>query len=672
MGTSPLPERNERMCGITGLLTNRTLSTDALWGMTSAVSHRGPDDQGIWVDATAGIGLGHRRLSILDLSPLGHQPMESVSERYVLVYNGEIYDHLAIRGELETSGAAPAWRGYSDTETLLAAIDAWGVRRALERATGMFAIALWDRRDRTLTLARDRFGEKPLYYGWSNGAFAFASELGAIRSLPGFDNAVDRTALSSLLSRTYIPCPQSIYRGIFKLQPGSLLTVTAPAVATPRTEPFRAGRHDGASLETYWSYRDVVRAGLADPFASADEAVEAIAATLAGAVARQAIADVPVGAFLSGGFDSSTIVALYQAAAHGSIRTFTIGFEEAGFDEAVYAREVARHFGTEHHEMYVGAADAIAVIPRLSAMYGEPFADSSAIPTHLVSAFARQHVTVALSGDGGDELFGGYNRYLHAPRLWGALAPLPQSLRRLLAGTGARLPDSLWNTLGSVASGRRRPPFFGSKVRKGLRTAANANGLDDVFRSLLDEWHLAATPVLGIDGRQRVPFDLDLGEAPGAVRMMYADATSYMPDDILTKVDRASMAVSLETRVPFLDHHVAAIAARVPIDQKIAGRSTKHVLRQVLYQHAPKTMFERPKAGFSIPVGEWLRGPLRDWAEDLLDPTRMTQEGYLDAAPIQQRWQRHLTRRAEDTQALWPILMFQAWLRQGGGGAGTR
>ncbi|KQS04354.1 asparagine synthase [Sphingomonas sp. Leaf357] len=654
------------MCGIAGAIGVKPIDPPVAVAMRDTLAHRGPDDAGAWFSDDRRIALLHRRLSIVDLSPLGHQPMASAGGRYELVYNGEIYDHLAIRAELEASGTAPVWRGHSDTETLLAAIDAWGVRRAIERATGMFAIALWDRHSGTLTLARDRFGEKPLYYGWAGGIFAFASELGAIRAVPGFANPVDRAALSSLLSRTYIPCPQSIYQGIFKLPPAMVLTLTPDAVAQPRRVPFAEGMQDGATLERYWSYRDVVRDGLDTPFASEAEAVEAVEAAMSTAVAGQAIADVPVGAFLSGGFDSSTVVALYQAASRGTIRTFSIGFEEAGFDEAVYAREVARHFATEHHEMYVGSADAIAVIPRLPSMYGEPFADSSALPTHLVSAFARQHVTVALSGDGGDELFGGYNRYLHAPRLWRSLAPLPRALRRIAAGAGARLPDAAWNTLGSIAARKRRPPFFGGKVRKALRTAADARGLDDVFASLLDEWHLRATPVLDADGWRRTPLDMDIGVAPDAVRMMYADATTYMTDDILAKVDRAAMSVSLETRVPFLDHHVATVAARVPIDHKIVGGSTKHVLRQVLYRHAPKAMFERPKAGFAMPVGQWLRGPLRDWAEDLLDPVRMLQEGYLDPAPIQLRWQRHLAGMAEDTPALWAVLMFQAWLRQGG------
>jgi asparagine synthase (glutamine-hydrolysing) len=640
--------------------------------MIDVIAHRGPDDQGVWTDSDAGIALGHRRLSILELSPLGHQPMTSRDGRWVLCYNGEVYNHLDLRDQMAAQGGVIDWRGHSDTETLVEAIAAWGLNATLEKATGMFAFALWDRRGRTLHLARDRFGEKPLYYGWAGGVFAFASELGAIRALPGFDNPVDRRALSSLLSRTYIPCPQSIYQGIFKLAPGTLLTVTADAVAAPRAEPFALGQHAGARLERYWSYRDVVSDGLARPYTSDGEAVEAVEAALGAAVARQAVADVPVGTFLSGGLDSSTVVALYQAAGRGTIRTFSMGFEEAGFNEAVYAREVASHFGTQHHERYVGVADALAVIPKLATMYGEPFADSSAVPTHLVCAFAREQVTVALSGDGGDELFGGYNRYLYAPRLWRALSPMPAPIRQLLAGAGSRLPDGMWNALGSFAARKQLPSFFGSKVRKGLRTAASARGLDDVFASLLDEWHLTATPVLGIDGWARASLDMDIGKASNEARMMYADAMSYMPDDILAKVDRASMAVSLETRVPFLDHHVAAAAARVPMEHKIAGSTTKRILRTILYRHAPRELFERPKAGFAMPVGVWLRGPLRDWVEDLLDPARMRQEGYLDAAPIQRRWRAHLAGQSEDTQALWPVLMFQAWLRQGGAALESR
>ncbi|MBH9538434.1 asparagine synthase (glutamine-hydrolyzing) [Novosphingopyxis sp. YJ-S2-01] len=655
------------MCGISGLLSQTSVSTDSVRTMADALQHRGPDDSGVWTDSECGIGLSHRRLSIIDLSPSGHQPMASASDRYMLVFNGEIYNHRDIRKALESEGASQEWRGHSDTETLLAAIDSWGLKATLGRTTGMFALALWDKREGTLSLARDRFGEKPLYYGWAGGVFAFASELGSIRTLSGFDNPVNRAALSTLLSRTYIPAPLSIYQNIYKLPPATILTVTRDAVAKPRTQPLQEGQRDGANLKTYWSYRSVVQAGLGDPISSLEEATDAVEAGLREAVSSQAVADVPVGAFLSGGFDSSTVVALYHAVTSGQIKTFSIGFEEAGFDEAVYAREVADHFGTDHHEMYVSATDALAEIPRLPQMYGEPFADSSAVPTHLVSAFARRHVTVALSGDGGDELFGGYNRYLHAPRLWGSLSRLPAPVRRSLAGAGGRLPDTAWTILGSIAARRRRPPFFGSKVKKALRTAARAQGLDDVFASLLDEWHLVNTPVLGVDSHQRPALDMDLGAgAPDAVRMMYADAVSYLPDDILAKVDRAAMACSLETRVPFLDHNLAAIAARVPLEHKIAGASTKHVLRQVLYRHAPRELFERPKAGFALPLGPWLRGPLRDWAEDLLDPSRMRQEGYLDPAPIRTRWKRHLDGTAEDTPALWAVLMFQAWLRENG------
>ena len=649
------------MCGIAGAIGVRPIDPEAIRTMRDRLAHRGPDDAGLWLSDDRRIALGHRRLSIIDLSPLGHQPMASVSDRYVIAFNGEIYNHQDIRRDLEAIGAAPSWRGHSDTETLLAAIDRWGLSGALERAVGMFAVALWDRRTKQLSLARDRFGEKPLYYGWVGTDFVFASEISAIRSLPNFANEIDRDALSALLSRTYIPAPLSIHRGIFKLPPASILTLTQDIAATPRAKPFA----QGPLLAPYWSYSEVVRRGLADPIDRLDDAVEALEHALRQAVRDQAVADVPVGAFLSGGLDSSTIVAIYRAISPGTIRTFSIGFEEAGFDEAGHARAVAQHLGTDHHERYVGPQDALDLIPRLASMYGEPFADSSAIPTHLVSRFARETVTVALSGDAGDELFGGYNRYLHAPRMWRTLSPLPGQVRRFLAGSAARLPDGVWTALGSLAAGRRRPPFFGAKVRRALRTGAHAEDLGDVFESLVDEWHLVDTPVLGVDGRRRPMLDLDPGvAAEGAVGMMHADALSYLPDDILTKVDRAAMACSLETRVPFLDHRLAAVAARIPLKHKIRGASTKHVLRQVLYRHAPASLFERPKAGFALPVGGWLRGPLRDWAEDLLDPGRMQAEGYLDPAPINRRWQRHLSGSIDDTPALWAVLMFQAWLRE--------
>ncbi len=650
------------MCGIAGAILSGARDPSLVDRMTAPLHHRGPDDGGRWDDPDAGDGpravLGHRRLAIVDLSPLGHQPMASVDSRWVIAFNGEIYNHLAIRKDLDTAGVAPAWRGHSDTETLVAAIATWGLDTTIRRCVGMFAIALWDRRDRVLQLVRDRFGEKPLYYGWVGGDFLFASELKALRVHPGFANAIDRDALAAFAARTYVPAPYSIYRDIYKLEPGCILTVTPGAARTaPGAAPVE-GRRDGLTLSRYWSYRDVLTQGAAAPIASEDDAIAALDDALGQAIAGQAIADVPVGAFLSGGIDSSTVVALYQRHSSTPVRTFSIGFEEAGFNEAEYAKEVAQHFGTVHNERYVTVAETRDVIPSLPAMYDEPFADSSQIPTHLVSRFAREQVTVALSGDGGDELFAGYNRHFAAPKLWDRLSILPQPLRAAAGLPLSRLPASLWNALPG-----NRPPHFGAKIQKALRVAGGARRFDDVYTSFLDEWSFERSPVLG--NAATPGFDLDpFPDAPDAVRMMYCDATTYLPDDILVKVDRAAMAVSLETRVPFLDHRVAAVAARVPLSMKIKNGRGKHVLRELLYRHAPRAMFERPKAGFAIPVGHWLRGPLRPWAEELLAPSRLAAEGYFDVAAVTARWRDHVSGRRDATAALWAVLMFQAWLAE--------
>ncbi|WP_083925840.1 asparagine synthase (glutamine-hydrolyzing) [Sphingomonas sp. Mn802worker] len=626
--------------------------------MTRCLCHRGPDDSGQWNDADAGIALGHRRLAIVDLSPLGHQPMSSENGRWMLVFNGEIYNHLAIRAQLDTAGLATSWRGHSDTETLVAAIAAWGLEETLKRSVGMFAIALWDRRERVLHLARDRFGEKPLYYGWVGDDFLFGSELKSLRAHPGFANPVDRDALAAFAARTYVPAPQSIYRDIYKLEPGCILSVTSEAVRTAPSAPPAEGRRDGLTLTRYWSYRDVLAAGAADPIGSESDAIAALDEALGQAIAGQAMADVPVGAFLSGGIDSSTVVALYQRHSSTPVRTFSIGFVEAGFNEAEYAKEVARHFGTVHHERYVTAAETQEVIPLLPAMYDEPFADSSQIPTHLVSRFAREQVTVALSGDGGDELFAGYNRHVDAPRLWERLSLLPRPVRAAIGRPLGGLPSRWWNALPGD-----HPPQFGAKVQKALRVAGHARRFDDVYASFLDEWSLQRSPVIGagaVAGPDLSPF----ADAPAAVRMMYADATSYLPDDILVKVDRAAMAVSLETRVPFLDHRVAAVAAHIPLSMKIRDGRGKHVLRELLYTQAPRALFERPKTGFAIPIGQWLRGPLRPWAEELLAPSRLASDGYFDPAMVQSRWRDHLSGRRDSTPALWAVLMFQAWLAE--------
>ena len=647
------------MCGIAGLLAGSGApDPDLLRRMAGAIIHRGPDDEGVWIDPEAGIGFGHRRLAIHDLSPLGHQPMASQSGRYVISYNGEIYNHLALRVELEASGADVNWSGHSDTETLVECIAAWGLEAALKKSVGMFAFSLWDKKDRLLHLARDRFGEKPLYYGWSGGDFVFASELKAIRKHPRFDNAISRRALGLYAARTFVPAPLSIYERLYKLEPGCILTVDRSAASTPRTEPPVEGRSEGGvSLTRYWSYREVMRDGLADPIEEEADALEQLEQVLGDAIKGQSVADVPVGAFLSGGFDSSTIVALYQKYSSIPVRTFTIGFEETGFNEAEHAKAVADHLGTVHNERYVTVKETRDVIPMLPAMYDEPFADSSQIPTYLVSRFAREQVKVALSGDGGDELFAGYNRHFMAPVLWQRLQKLPRAVRALIGSPLSKLPPALWGALpGSHA------PNFGAKVQKALRVAGPARRFDDVYESFLDEWALEPSPVIGArpNGQDRLDMDF-AANAPDALRMMYCDAVSYLPDDILCKVDRASMAVSLETRVPFLDHRVAELAARIPLSMKVRDGKGKYILRQLLHRKAPAALFDRPKAGFAIPVGEWLRGPLRPWAEDLLCRDRLNSDGFFDGDIVHGRWKQHLSRQRDSTPAIWAILMFQAW-----------
>lgn len=653
------------MCGLAGILGAGSRTPPLLQEMAGSLAHRGPDDQGIWRDEAAGIGFAHRRLAIVDLSPMGHQPMESGDERLVLAFNGEIYNHQALRVLLDAERQI-AWRGHSDTETLVEAIAAWGLEKALQRAVGMFALALWDRQTHSLQLARDRFGEKPLYFGWVGRDFVFASELKALRKHPAFDNPIDRRAMRLLAARTYIPAPFSIHERIFKLEPGCILTVGTEAPQHPSSSPPVEGNASGPlRLERYWSYRQAAMKGLADPILDEREALEQLEAVLAQSIDGQAVADVPVGAFLSGGIDSSTVVALYQAHAPGRVKTFSIGFKESGFDEAVYAKQVARHFGTEHHEHYVTPHEAQQVIPALPAMFDEPFADSSQIPTHLVSVLARRFVTVALSGDGGDELFGGYNRYLAISRAWRHLQRVPRPLRAALGGSLALVPPAAWNGLAAALPSGRRPAFFGTKVQRMARTMRDCSTLDDVVATFLDEWGKNSPVLPPAAPPPEGAFDMDLGpNAPDVARMMYCDAVCYLPDDILCKVDRAAMAVSLETRVPFLDHRVAELAARIPLSMKIGGGTGKLILRRLLYKHAPEKLFDRPKAGFAVPVGEWIKGPLRPWAEALLDRSRLRNEGFFNADFIQKRWASHLSGRIDSTEALWTILMFQAWVAE--------
>lgn len=683
------------MCGLAGFILVQPGGLEGLEALAScmanAIQHRGPDDLGTWADAQAGIALGHRRLSILDLSPAGHQPMVSATGRFVLAFNGEIYNHLELRAELELfpspqpsparGEGATRWRGHSDTETLLAGFELWGVEATLNRAVGMFAIALWDVHERTLHLARDRFGEKPLYYGWTGSgaarAFVFGSELKALRAFPGFANPVCRQALAQYMRFMYVPAPRSIYQGIYKLEPGCVLTITGapPVVVLPVPVLRPPTGHGSFSLRRWWSLTDVVQAGAQQQITDEGEAVKLLEQCLADAVRLQSLADVPLGAFLSGGVDSSTIVALMQQQAMRPVKTFTVGFEEAGFDESPHARAVAQHLGTDHTELFVTATEAQAVIAQLPTMYDEPFADSSQIPTHLVCRAARQHVTVALSGDAGDELFGGYNRYFWGPRIWKHLAWLPYALRQMLGAAITAAPVAAWDAVGrpvnAVLPYGQGIVRAGDKAHKLATRLRCVRDLDDLYLSLVSEWQDPAQVVRGANGGAVVeppslladPLPV-AGMADSSLRMMYRDSTTYLPDDILCKVDRAAMAVSLETRVPFLDHRVAELAWRLPLDMKIRNGQGKFALRQVLYQYVPRELIDRPKAGFGIPVGAWLRGALRPWAESLLDENRLQTEGFFHVVPIRKQWAEHLDGRRDHTASLWAVLMFQAWLSQ--------
>ena len=666
------------MCGLAGFIGRpgppAVLAARGT-AMADTLVHRGPDDAGVWVDAEAGFCLAHRRLAIVDLSPAGHQPMASVGGRYQLAFNGEIYNHAEIRAELQAAGLTPlAWRGHSDTETLLCAIEHWGLQATLKRAVGMFAIALWDRSERTLQLARDRFGEKPLYYGWVGGgsepAFVFGSELKALRAHPGFDNPVHRGALALYMRYLYVPAPHSIHQGLYKLEPGCLLRIGAPLPGASATALRPPARHGSLQLQRWWRLADAVAAGAADPFTDDASALQALQHGLSRAIAQQSLADVPLGAFLSGGVDSSVIVALMQSQSARPVKTFTIGFDEAAYDESPHAQAVARHLGTEHHALRVTAAEAQAVIARLPAMYDEPFADSSQIPTRLVCAAARRDVTVALSGDAGDELFGGYNRYLWGPRLWRRLDRLPYPLRQALAGVLTGLPPGGWDALAAPLQGRRAGSHgvarVGEKLHKLARSIRGVHDIDGLYRRLVAEWQDPAAVVRNtgqplLEPATALDDPLPAGLADPAQRMMYLDSLSYLPDDILCKVDRAAMSVSLETRVPFLDHRVAELAWRLPPRMQIRDGQGKWALRQLLYRQVPRALIERPKQGFGIPVGQWLRGPLRAWAEPLLDTRRLEAEGYFHAAPIRERWARHLSGREDHTAALWAVLSFQAW-----------
>jgi asparagine synthase (glutamine-hydrolysing) len=649
------------MCGLAGLWQLHGGAQDTLLqqvqAMSAQLTHRGPDDSGLWCDESTGIALAQRRLSILDLSPAGHQPMHSACGRYVIVFNGEIYNHLDLRERLLAEGAAPAWRGHSDTETLLACFVAWGIERTLQASVGMFAFALWDRRQRMLTLARDRLGEKPLYYAWQGDTLLFGSELKALKAHAVFHADIDRDALALLLRHDCIPAPYSIYRGVFKLRPGHLLHISADAPRDAQPVP-------------YWRYNDAVSAGLGNPLHGTDaEAIDALEAQLSASIGAQMLSDVPLGAFLSGGIDSSTIVALMQARSTRPIKTFTMGFGEDGYDEAMHAKAVATHLGTEHTELHVRPEDALAVIPRLPSIYCEPFGDSSQIPTFLISQLTRRQVTVALSGDGGDELFGGYNRYLGARTTWERMQRLPSFARQAGAGALRAMSPAAWNRwferVKPLLPKRWHLATPGDKAQK-LADVLTLSSGHAFFLNLASQWKDPGSIVIGAHEPMTLLTDPAAWPHTDSLAqwMMAMDAQTYLPDDILVKVDRAAMANSLETRVPMLDHRVVELAWRIPLHQKIRDGEGKWLLRQVLYRHVPRELIERPKMGFGIPLDSWLRGPLRDWAEALLDESRLRREGYFHPAPIRQKWKEHLSGRHNWQHRLWTVLMFQAWLEE--------
>lgn len=645
------------MCGITGFFSPQGINAEQgmhrVEKMAQALQHRGPDDAGIWVDAPDGIALAHRRLAIVDLTPAGHQPLSSESGRYIISYNGEIYNHQELRQKLHAAGSGHSWRGHSDTETALACIETFGLEKALQEFVGMFALALWDKQEKALYLARDRMGEKPLYWGRQNQTWLFGSELKALRVHHDFNEELNRNALCLYMRHNYIPAPHSIYVGIHKLPPGTYIRLDHKTVDI-NPIPF-------------WSFDQRVIAAQANPFTgSDDEALQYLDKALTRAVGLQMKADVPLGAFLSGGVDSSLIVALMAEQAQQKVQTFSIGFEDAEYDEAPFARAVARHIGTEHHELYVTANEMLDVIPKLSTLYSEPFADSSQIPTFLLSKLARQHVTVSLSGDGGDELFGGYDRYAWGRSIWNKLRLSPPLLGSAIAASICLLsPQNLNRIIAPLIKVMPRK-YRGINVGDKLHKAApllKAKTLDELYMSLVSQWQSpellvrnGSEPrtILGVS--QKTTADM----SPEA-KMMYLDTLSYLPDNILVKVDRAAMGASLETRVPFLDHHVIDAAWSLPMNLKIREGTGKWCLRELLYRRVPKHLIDRPKMGFAVPLPSWLRGPLRDWAESLLNQKRLEEAGIFDPLPIRKKWEEHLSGERNWHYYLWDILMFEAW-----------
>jgi asparagine synthase (glutamine-hydrolysing) len=651
------------MCGIAGgIFTANTDQRvhDILRRMNAVQVHRGPDDSDIWMDGATGVGLAHRRLAVIDLSREGRQPMISPSGRYVLVYNGEVYNYEDIRCDLAQSRKDLSWRGHSDTEVILAAIEHWGLVPAVQRFVGMFALAVWDRRERVLSLVRDRIGIKPLYYGLAGRSIIFGSELKALRTHPEFAARIDRQSLQDYLQFAYVPAPRTIYTQAWKLPAGHHLTIALGVDDRPPSL---------SATEPYWSAETVAIRGQQHPAAiSESAAVAQMTDILNEAVRSRMTADVPLGAFLSGGIDSSTIVALMQANSARPIKTFTIGFHENGYDEARHAAAVANHLGTEHTELYASHKAALELIPELPSVYCEPFADPSQIPTLLLSRLTRKSVTVSLSGDGGDELFGGYNRHFIGSRLWPMILRIPLGLRHRLSGWIRSIPPRAWDKLFNFLRRSKFPQRWlidtpGDRVHK-LCLGISAASPEQMYTRWITHWPPTNDALNDGSGADDHPFSAICNALASdfTSQMMLMDLKGYLADDILVKLDRATMAASLEARVPMLDHRVVEAAWQLPLHFKVAGGQGKRILRKILQQYVPVRLIERPKTGFAVPLDSWLRGPLRDWAETLLDRERIKRDGFLDAAPIRRKWREHFTGRRNWQYQLWVVLMFQAWL----------
>lgn len=646
------------MCGFSGFLGFNNFVIDDVnkiaHKMSTSLEHRGPDNQGFWTDFDTEIALVHRRLSILDLTDTGSQPMFSKSQRFVIVFNGEIYNHLDLRVEINKSigFGSSSWLGTSDTETLLACVEYWGIEFTLEKLTGMFAFALWDRMERRLVLARDRIGEKPLFYGWQKNVFLFGSELKALRCHPDFQREINRESLANYLQFSYLPAPQSIYNNIFKLTPGCFLEIKYSDL------------NNKLRPRAYWSFSRIVSQAQLNPFiGSESEAVNYLESLISKSIKGQMLSDVPIGAFLSGGIDSSLIVALMQQQSNSNVKTFSIGFHENEFNEAHYAKAVAQHLGTDHNDLYVTSEDALNVIPSLPTIYDEPFADISQIPTFLVSQLAKSRVSVCLSGDAGDELFCGYDRYFLSCSMWEKIKLIPLFLRRLMASGILSISPNAWNKIFSFVPLKYKTSNIGHKLHKGANLL-DVNSFEEIYYHFVSHWHNASELVVGAGDSSNYLFEKlpVFDELDFISQMMALDSTAYLPDDILVKVDRAAMAVSLETRIPLLDHRVIDFAWKLPHSMKFKNGNSKWILRKILYKYVPSRLIDRPKMGFSVPIDSWLRGPLREWAEALIDERRLNNEGFFNTSLVKKKWEEHLSGKRNWQYSIWNVLMFQAWL----------